>query len=104
MTIPRSGSRHTIAVTGEAAGAVIDPGGGPAPSITEQVGLGPPHHGTVIDLAAPSYSVPPRYDRGDAENALSAFQRDGDWPHAVTAIVHALLAIEERLQQIWLDQ
>jgi hypothetical protein len=58
----------------------------------------------VIDLAAPMYSPPPRSDRGDAENALEAFQRDGDWRNAVAAIVYSLLAVEERLGQIWFDQ
>jgi hypothetical protein len=58
----------------------------------------------VIDLAAPMYSPPPRYkgyDRGSAESALEAFQRDGDWRDAVAAIVYSLLAAEAQLERIW---
>lgn len=85
----------------------------PASTISEQVGLPPPRPaplrtpvtgGTaeaVIDLAAPSYATPPRSGRGDAENALEAFQRDGDWRDAVAAIVYSLLAAEAQLERIW---
>jgi hypothetical protein len=51
MRVPRSGPNHPTAVTGEAAGAVINPGSGPAPHVWVYGTAKPVYRGHTADMA-----------------------------------------------------